>query len=79
MNCSFFYLNKQKKETCFRLFKMVWKTTNRVGCGRVTKEEYGGLMTYIVCNYGPKGNVPGLFNKNVLPLTNNGNKRIFFY
>ncbi|XP_065647480.1 uncharacterized protein LOC100213672 isoform X2 [Hydra vulgaris] len=51
--------------------QVVWNSTTRVGCGRVTKEEYGGLMTYIVCNYTPKGNIYGLFKVNVLPLANN--------
>ena len=43
---------------------MVWKATQAVGCAKA----HAGDKTYLVCNYGPAGNVPGKYAQNVLPV-----------
>ena len=43
---------------------MVWKATEAVGCGKATN----GATAYLVCNYGPAGNVAGDYARNVLPV-----------
>ncbi|MER7190546.1 CAP family protein [Streptomyces flaveolus] len=47
--------------------QVVWKSTDRLGCGRSAGKPDGGesYQTYIVCSYGPAGNVIGRFRENV--------------
>jgi len=47
--------------------ELVWRNTVTFGCGYASTEIYGGLMTYIVCQYQPGGNLQGLYIYNVLP------------
>eukprot|EP00111_Clytia_hemisphaerica_P004665 TCONS_00013400-protein len=47
---------------------LVWRTTIRVGCAITSRELYGGLFTFIVCQYLPSGNVNGFFLSNVMQL-----------
>merc|ERR1719509_343211 len=44
--------------------QVVWAGTTSVGCATAQ----GSQWTYVVCNYGPPGNMQGQFNQNVLPL-----------
>ncbi|GIX99830.1 hypothetical protein CDAR_460641 [Caerostris darwini] len=37
--------------------QVVWATSWRVGCGRATFMEDGWYTTFLVCNYGPAGNM----------------------
>ncbi|XP_071570684.1 venom allergen 3-like [Temnothorax nylanderi] len=40
--------------------QIVWADTTKIGCGRIKyKEPNGWTMHYLVCNYGPTGNVIG--------------------
>ncbi|WP_318199723.1 CAP family protein [Streptomyces sp. SCL15-4] len=47
--------------------QVVWKSTSVLGCGRAAGRPAGGeaYETYIVCGYGPAGNVIGKFRANV--------------
>ncbi|MFF5438140.1 CAP family protein [Streptomyces achromogenes] len=47
--------------------QVVWKDTDVLGCGRASGTRPGGEahQTYIVCSYGPAGNVIGRFRANV--------------
>ena len=42
----------------------VWKRNQSLGCGKATD----GTTTYLVCKYGPGGNVFGDYERNVLPV-----------
>merc|ERR1719319_1759336 len=44
--------------------QVVWAGTTLVWCATAK----GSQWTYVVCNYGPPGNMQGQFNQNVLPL-----------
>jgi hypothetical protein len=44
--------------------QLVWMRNQTIGCGKATD----GSTTYLVCNYGPGGNVTGDYERNVLPL-----------
>merc|ERR1712129_627252 len=44
--------------------RVVWAGTTSVGCATAQ----GGRWTYVVCNYGPPGNMQGAFDSNELPL-----------
>ena len=48
--------------------QMVWRSTQKVGCGIVSRDIYEGLMTFIVCRYFSAGNVAGFFLSNVMEL-----------
>ncbi|GIY00510.1 u6-Nephitoxin-Nsp1b_2 [Caerostris extrusa] len=37
--------------------QVVWATSWRVGCGRAMFMEDGWYTTFLVCNYGPTGNM----------------------
>ncbi|XP_043468726.1 venom allergen 5-like [Leptopilina heterotoma] len=39
--------------------QMLWAQTTRIGCGYVNYEKNGQYNVYLVCNYGPSGNVRG--------------------
>jgi hypothetical protein len=39
--------------------QMAWAKTNKLGCGRSTYVDGGFTNEYLVCNYGPAGNVQG--------------------
>ncbi|XP_011860229.1 PREDICTED: venom allergen 3-like isoform X2 [Vollenhovia emeryi] len=39
--------------------QVVWANTTTVGCGQISSYYSGMNMTYVVCNYGPRGNVIG--------------------
>ncbi|KAE8740329.1 hypothetical protein FOCC_FOCC014177 [Frankliniella occidentalis] len=39
--------------------QMAWAKTNLLGCGRSTYVDKGFTNEYLVCNYGPAGNVQG--------------------
>ena len=39
-----------------------------MGCAITSRELYGGLFTFIVCQYLPTGNVDGFFLSNVMQL-----------
>lgn len=39
--------------------QMAWAKTNLLGCGRSTYVANGFTNEYLVCNYGPAGNVQG--------------------
>lgn len=47
--------------------QVVWKSTDTLGCGRAAGRPAGeeSYRTYIVCAYGPAGNVIGRFRANV--------------
>ncbi|WFB83752.1 MULTISPECIES: CAP family protein [Streptomyces] len=47
--------------------QVVWKETGVLGCGRASGTPEGGEshQTFIVCSYGPTGNVIGRFRANV--------------
>lgn len=47
--------------------QVVWKDSDVLGCGRASGRPEGGeaYQTYIVCGYGPAGNVVGRFRANV--------------
>ncbi|MEV5607359.1 CAP family protein [Streptomyces sp. NPDC052225] len=47
--------------------QVVWKDTDVLGCGRASGHPDGGesLQTFIVCSYGPAGNIVGRFRANV--------------
>ncbi|VEU19685.1 DEKNAAC100752 [Brettanomyces naardenensis] len=45
--------------------QVIWKSTTQLGCGQKTCNSYYG--TYIVCSYGPAGNIIGECSANVLP------------
>ncbi|XP_034230941.1 venom allergen 5-like [Thrips palmi] len=40
--------------------QMAWAKTNLLGCGRSSYVENGFTQEYLVCNYGPAGNVQGM-------------------
>jgi uncharacterized protein YkwD len=51
--------------------QVVWKDTQRVGCGYVACDGRNGTPgKFLVCEYSPRGNVMSreLFEKNVLPV-----------
>ncbi|XP_044009948.1 venom allergen 5-like [Aphidius gifuensis] len=39
--------------------QLVWGTTTHIGCGVAKYKEGMWYNTYLVCNYGPGGNLPG--------------------
>lgn len=39
--------------------QMAWAKTNLIGCGRSSFVKGGFTNEYLVCNYGPSGNVLG--------------------
>ncbi|WP_159027511.1 hypothetical protein [Streptomyces sp. NRRL S-1896] len=47
--------------------QVVWKDTDVLGCGRTSGRPEGGesYQTFIVCSYGPAGNIIGRFRANV--------------
>ncbi|KMS91006.1 hypothetical protein ACZ91_11995 [Streptomyces regensis] len=47
--------------------QVVWKDTDVLGCGRTSGRPEGGesYQTFIVCGYGPAGNIIGRFRANV--------------
>jgi hypothetical protein len=47
--------------------QVVWKGTDVLGCGRASGHPEGGEshQTFIVCSYGPAGNIIGRFRDNV--------------
>ncbi|MFH9705770.1 CAP family protein [Streptomyces luteogriseus] len=47
--------------------QVVWKDTDVLGCGRASGHRDGGEAhhTFIVCSYGPAGNIIGRFRANV--------------
>ncbi|KAL9081550.1 MAG: hypothetical protein Q9159_007269 [Coniocarpon cinnabarinum] len=49
--------------------QIVWAATTHVGCalGNCPKGVQSGLDVFLVCDYGPAGNVPGQWDKNVFP------------
>ncbi|MFE7560565.1 CAP family protein [Kitasatospora sp. NPDC057500] len=47
--------------------QVVWKSSTRLGCARAFGRGSTWYETYVVCNYGPPGNVIGQFPENVLP------------
>jgi hypothetical protein len=44
--------------------QLVWKDSKNLGVGIATSR---GGKTYVVAQYSPSGNMPGKFQKNVLP------------
>ncbi len=46
--------------------QVVWSGSTELGCGK-SRSKRGG--TYVVCNYNPPGNYMGMFDKNVLPVS----------
>lgn len=50
--------------------QMIWKSTERVGCGYAICNGLNGTIgKYLVCEYSPAGNIvnAGYFSRNVLP------------
>ncbi|MFF0745416.1 CAP family protein [Streptomyces sp. NPDC004111] len=47
--------------------QLVWKSSSTLGCGRAAGRPVGAesYQTYIICSYGPPGNVVGGFRENV--------------
>ncbi len=47
--------------------QVVWKDTDVLGCGRASGHPEGRepYQTFIVCSYGPAGNIIGRFRANV--------------
>lgn len=47
--------------------QLVWKDTDVLGCGRAsgTRQGADSHQTFIVCSYGPAGNITGRFRENV--------------
>lgn len=42
--------------------QVVWKNSTGLGCGC----SRNGALTFVICNYSPRGNVIGQFRENVL-------------
>ena len=51
------------REETANFTQVLWNDSEKLGCGKSTGEK----GTYIVCEYGPHGNVPGEFEANVVP------------
>ncbi|MER6365310.1 CAP family protein [Kitasatospora sp. NPDC001527] len=47
--------------------QMVWKSSTRLGCARAHGRGDTWYETYVVCDYGPPGNVSPQYAENVLP------------
>mmetsp|Transcript_19228 Transcript_19228/g.19970 ORF Transcript_19228/g.19970 Transcript_19228/m.19970 type:complete len:212 (+) Transcript_19228:76-711(+) len=67
------YYNWDKPSFSFQaghFSQVVWKNTNRLGCGIAIKtEEFKSyFFVYVVCNYLKPGNYEDMFSDNVLPL-----------
>ncbi|KAI8518667.1 positive regulation of epithelial to mesenchymal transition [Branchiostoma belcheri] len=46
--------------------QVVWKETEELGVGMAKRENSNGMIEYMmVCNYSPRGNMPGAFRDNV--------------
>ena len=49
--------------------QLVWKSSQKLGCGYVQCNTHGRSWDYLVCEYSPAGNIvnSGYFKANVLP------------
>lgn len=47
--------------------QVVWKGTNKIGCGEASGPNQGGVQHISTCNYLPPGNYAGRYTQNVLP------------
>merc|ERR1711879_403878 len=45
---------------------VVWKSSTKLGCGKGTATVGGNTGDFWVCQYGPSGNIGGLFTTEVL-------------
>lgn len=49
-----------------RFTQLVWKNSTQIGCGRTLCGGQNGVQGWLlVCEFAPKGNVPGQFEENV--------------
>ena len=44
---------------CGHYTQIVWKNTERIGCGKATSRQNGLFTVYWVCQYDPSGNYVG--------------------
>ncbi len=44
---------------CGHYTQIVWKNTERIGCGKATARRDGIFKVYWVCQYDPSGNYVG--------------------
>ncbi len=50
--------------------QLIWKSTTSVGCARCggIDKNTNMFLTYVVCNFSPKGNIEGQFEQNVMKI-----------